>query len=286
MSNFKKLTLVGIIAAGVGSLMGCFPSQTDPSGNAGSTTIGMRVAVPKMATVTAKTSVISLNKLLITLTSNAGDTIRDTITSSTFPALNTSVGTNQTVAKYYTLKSLRTWKLVAQTRDLKDSVIHKDSATTGVLLMGDTTIISLSMSSKYVMYQANFINIPDSLQSISSGQKVAVHIYELRMDIDSITRADTTHVYFTGSQNLYYDYVHLGPRLVELYMFGHLEGGVDGLLFRGSVSITPGGSDSTVTDTLEYVGPSGVNGTGFAVVTIGKVVRITINGITPIPVLQ
>jgi hypothetical protein len=47
MLNLKKLTGVGIIAAGLISLMGCFPGQNEQSGNGGSTTIGVRVAFPR-----------------------------------------------------------------------------------------------------------------------------------------------------------------------------------------------------------------------------------------------
>ena len=141
MQNLKKLTGVGIIAAGLISLMGCFPGQNEQAGNGGSTTIGVRVGIPQEV-VMAKTSVISLNKLILVLTSNVGDTIRDTITSGTIPALCSSVASNQTVGKYYSLRALRKWMLHATTKDANNIVIHDSStALSPTLLVGDTAYL-------------------------------------------------------------------------------------------------------------------------------------------------
>ena len=288
--NLKKLTGVGIITAGLISIMGCFPGQNEQAGNGGTSTIGMRVGIPQEV-VLAKTSVISLNKLIVVLTSNVGDTIRDTITSSTTPTLNTSVAVNQTVAKNYSVKALRSWKLHATTKDANNIVIHDStSAFSPVLLVGDTAHLSLSMNAKYAMYFADF-NLPDSLSSATAGTvKQKVYFSELVFNVDGSAVRDSSAAYFPAPavSVLEYDYVTVGNHVIKLFAYGHLSGSVTNvLLYKDSTSINPGTNDSTVARTLTYVGPGVVNGAIDSVkVTIGRVATITINGTAPGQVIQ
>jgi hypothetical protein len=255
----------------------------------GSSTIGVRVSIPHQV-VMMKTSVISLNKLIIVLTSDVGDTIRDTITSSTIPALSSSVASNQTVGKYYSVRALRKWMLHATTRDANNIIIHDSStALSPTLLVGDTGYLSLSMNAKYLMYRADF-NLPDSLSSATAGAvKQKVYFSRLVLNIDDSNVRDSSMTYFPapGVSTLAYDYVTVGEHAIKLYAYGHLQGGVDGLLYKDSTSINPGTSDSTVNRMLTYGGPSGINGAiGNVAVTISRVTIITINGNPPIQVIQ
>ena len=168
-STLKNLGMTALLAAGL-NFVGCMEQSSSAPAikNDQGTAIKMRVGMDPVVTL-AKSNTISLSKLIIVLTSNTSDTIRDTITSSTTPSLSATSTSAQTIAKDYTLKPLRTWKLVATTMDTKDSVIHQDSATTTVLYAADTAFISLSLSSHFSMYDAKFLTLPDSINSSVVG---------------------------------------------------------------------------------------------------------------------
>src|SRR6185295_19550590 len=169
-SNIKQIATLALLAAGL-NLVGCMESSSSPSAPANGSApaaLHIRVGVDPVHNL-AKTATISLSKLIVVLTSSAQDTIRDTITTSTSPALSATSTTAQTITKDYTLKPLRTWKVVALTKDLKDSVIHSDSATTPTLNVADTANVTLTLSSKFSMYDAKFLSIPDSISSATAG---------------------------------------------------------------------------------------------------------------------
>jgi len=283
-SSLKKTIFAGALAAGL-TLTGCFFEQ-GPSQDGQKSVVGVRVAVPKGYSDLAKASTITLSKMYITLISDVTvpDTIRDTITPSTIPALQTSTASNQTVAKYYTVKPLRKWKLLATTIDANNQVIH-DSATgfSPTLYIGDTATLNLSMNAKFEMYRANFNNLPDSLSSSTAGTvKQKVWFHRLTMNIDGTNRADSSKSWFSGSPQLAYDYVPVGTHTVVLTAYGRLDTTkADVLLYNDTASITVGpGVDTTITRPLVYRGPGagGVNGgTGAVSVTIGKVGIVVIN---------
>ena len=145
------------------------------------------------------------------------------------------------------------------------------------------------MNARYVMYQADF-NLPDSLGSATAGTvKQKVYFSRLVFSVDGSNVRDSSMAYFPapGVSILEYDYVTVGNHAIKLYAYGHLQGGVDGLLYRDSTSINPGTNDSTIARTLTYVGPGVVNGAIDSVkVTIGRVATITINGTAPGQVIQ
>jgi hypothetical protein len=281
--SIKRVGIALAMSAAMAFFAGCFESETtSPSSNAsGSAVLGVRVALPSQAALT-KSSVISLNKLILVLTSSSNDTIRDTITSGTIPALSSSVLANQTVGKYYALKPLRSWKLVAKTLDLNSMVIHSDSVTvSSVIRAGDTTLISLNMSAKFVMYQANFI-LPDSIGSSDTSvhAKQKINFDRLVLQVDGVNVADSTRTYFPIAptlSTLTYDYVPVGLHTVKMLAYGNLGSGPSQLLYKDSTVVNPG-TDTTATRTLVYVGPNGNTATGQASVTIGKVNTIIFNG--------
>jgi hypothetical protein len=281
--SFKRAGLFLAITAALAFLAGCFESETtSPSSNtSGSAVLGVRVGIPSQSAL-SKGSVISLNKLILVLTSSSSDTIRDTITSLTIPALSSSVLANQTVGKYYALKPLRSWKLVATTKDARDSIIHRDSVTVAsVIRAGDTTLIALSMNAKFVMYQANFI-LPDSIGSSDTSvhAKQKINFDRLVLQVDGVNVADSTRTYFPIAptlSTLTYDYVPVGLHTVKMLAYGNLGTGPSQLLYKDSTVVNPG-TDTTATRTLVYVGPNGNTATGHASVTIGKVNTIIFNG--------
>ena len=235
----------------------------------------------------AKTTTISLNKLIIVLTSSTQDTLRDTITTSTTPALSATSTTAQTITKNYTLKPLRTWKVIATTKDLKDSVIHRDSATTPALTAADTANVTLTLSSKFSMYDAKFLTIPNSISSSVSGTtKQVLHLNRLVLVVDGVTKVDSTvspGPYFTALATaiLSYDYVTVGSHTIQLLAYGPMYSwNTANPLYSGSVVInSTAGNDATQALTLAWVGPT--TGTGHIAATIGKVGKVTVNGTLP-----
>jgi photosystem II stability/assembly factor-like uncharacterized protein len=213
--NIGKLKMSAAFLAAAFVFAGCFQ---DPMSSApvrpveGDVHLQLHMAVSGVDKL-AKGNAITLNKLIITLTSNAtpADTVRDTIMAGTY-GLGTNAAVDQPpISKNYTLKSLRTWKVVAVVRDTRDSLIHHDSATTPTLYSADTAAVSLNLSSRYAMYEAKFQNIPDSINSASGGLKQKLNLKRLVLKIDGVAVMDSTIPvgYFTALQThtLSYDYV-------------------------------------------------------------------------------
>jgi hypothetical protein len=238
----------------------------------------------------AKSSLIQLKKLIVVLTSNTNDTIRDTLTSGTVPAISITATTAQTVTLNFNLKPLRTWKLIATTKDNLDTVIHIDTVITPVLNDGDTAHISMALTSRFSMYQAQ-LAIPDSISSSVVGtSKQVVNINRLVMIIDGSVKKDSTvspGPYYTKLANavLNYDYVPVGTHTIQLLAYGPMFGwNVSNALYTSNsktISNVIAGQDSTVAtpDTLFWTGPTTF--TGPIIATIGKVGKVIVNGTLP-----
>jgi hypothetical protein len=292
MFNFKKITALGpiaLIAVGL-NFVGCMDQTSAPSAQDDNTqpvVMSVRVALDPVNSL-AKASLISLKALILQFSSNTGDTLRDTITTTTTPNISATATSPQTVSKNYTLKPLRTWKVIAKTWDLNDSIIHIDTVTTGVLNDGDTAHVSLSLSSRFSMYQAQFM-IPDSISSSVAGTvKQVVNINRLVLMIDSVVKKDTTvspGPYYTKLVNavIGYDYVPVGNHTVQLLAYGPMYSWniADPLYSSASIPINNvlAGSDSTTAITLAWKGPT--TGVGSITATIGKVGKVTINATLP-----
>ena len=287
MFNVKKIAALGLMAVGM-TFVGCMEqtgSTTATSGDAQPVTMSIRVGLDPVNSL-AKASLITLKKLIIVLNLNTGDTIRDTITTSTTPAISGTSTSPQTISKNYTLKPLRIWTITATTKDLLDTVIHTASVSTGTPINdGDTAHVNLTLSSRFSMYQAQFL-IPDSISSSVVGTvKQVVNINRLVLMIDGVSKKDSTvspGPYYTKLVNavIGYDYVPVGNHTVQLLAYGPMYAwNVATPLYTSSV--TPinnvlAGSDSTTAITLAWTGPT--TNTGAMSATIGKVGKVTING--------
>jgi hypothetical protein len=280
-----KAGFVGLLGAVI--LAGCFSSQAPVAGTTGDeVAIRVRMGVGSVAAL-GKTNVIKLNKLIIVYTSSANDTIRDTITSSTSPALDSVSTTGQTVTKNRTLTALRTWKIKVTSRDRLDTVIHIDSATIPAMYAGDTAVVNLNMSSRFAMYEARFLTLPDSIQSsVPSQPKQKLRINRLVLKIDGVTVRDSTATvrpYFDSAttHTLAYDYVLTGSRSVQMLAYGPMNSwNVTLPLYTGSTTIDVGaGIDSTVAFNLSWTGPT--TGVGSLNAQLGRVGKVIINGTLP-----
>lgn len=225
--------------------------------------------------VLSKAAAIDLRKVLFTLTSSAGETVLDSSVVS---------GNEQVVLnKVWTLKPLRTWTITARSLDAKDSVIHLGSTNSFFVKPADTVSVSLSLVSRFTMYEARFQALPDSISSTASGTgKDKVNLSRLTLKIDGVTRADSLKAtYFPGSQTvaLYYDYITTGSHTVVLEATGKLNS-FEGVLYRGTTSFNvAAGADETRAVTLDWVGPT--TGSGNLTVTLGRVGKVLVNGTLP-----
>jgi photosystem II stability/assembly factor-like uncharacterized protein len=219
MRLFQK-QIPGALALAASLLVsGCFESGRtsgpDPVDPGDQVTLNIRMGVGSVSAL-GKSSIITLNKLVVVISSNANDTIRDTITASTSPALNPVSTTGQNISKSYTLKALRTWKILAISRDTRDSVIHRDSATVPALYAGYTASVNLNLASRYSMYEARFLSLPDSIESSTPAMpKQKLNINRLVLKVDGVIVRDSTATpgpYFAPStiHTLAYDYVSIG----------------------------------------------------------------------------
>jgi hypothetical protein len=211
----------------------------------------------------SKASAISLSKLVVTLTSNAtpADTVRDTILAGD-QGFSSTATSNQTVSKEYTLKALRTWKIVAKTLDSKDSVVHTKTDSVVNLLAGEERAKSLSLSPRFVMYKAAF-TFPDSLASTTGPGKQKMNVTRLIMKVDGITVVDSSAAFASATAySIGYDYVPVNiGTTVELSVVGNLDGWArvtDTTLYsKTDIAVTAQGPgvDGTHSVTLPYVGP-------------------------------
>jgi hypothetical protein len=245
-------------------------SQPSAPGNVNASVILGKVGVLH------KTSVISLTKLVLSAVSSA--TPQDTVTDTVSVTGNDAV----TVTRSLTLKPLRNWVISAKTLDLKDSVIHSGSTVSFYVRPADTTAVSLNLSSRFAMYQANFNALPDSISSSTPGTgKDKLNLNRVVLRIDGVIKADSLLAsgYFTAGQNVnvYFDYITPGSHTVSLEAYGDLHT-YSGLLYSGSSTFTvAAGNDDTRSLSLGWVGPT--TGTGALTVTLGKVGTVIVNGV-------
>ncbi len=209
--------------------------RPDPAAAAGnpdnlqpSAVVQSTVVLGKAGTL-SKTSAINLTKLILTAVSSAtpADTVRDTSTVSG----NAQV----TVTRSLTLKPLRTWTVSAVSKDAKDSVIHTGSSIGFFVNPADTAAVTLNLTSRFAMYQADFNTLPDSISSSLPGTgKDKLNLNRVVLKVDGVIKADSLLAsgYFSGSQsvNVYFDYVTPGSHTVTLGKVGKvtINGGLPG----------------------------------------------------------
>jgi hypothetical protein len=286
---FNKIAVLAVVFA----FIGC--EQTDLTYFRPHTFMKVRVGLVGVDTTlvagkvsaSAKTSTIALARLILKFTSNANDTISDTITTHTIPWINPSTDSLQVITKDYPLLPYRWWKVVGMTWDVNDSLINKDSTVTPVLHEGDTVNVYLNLSSRYNIFQIKIMSIPDSVTSISSGKSVPLCLNRFVFKIDSLSKVDTsTPGCFTAPLAFEYDYVTTKTHTFELLAYGPFAGwDLTKPLYDGSTTFTVvSGKDTTTDLILNWVGPVGTS-TESIFVKIGKVNKITVNGVIPVIVL-
>lgn len=219
--NIGKVKMSATFLAAAFAFVGCFQDPMSASnprrpGADEDVQLQLHMAVSGVDKL-GKSSAISLSKMVVVLTSNATprDTVRDTIVAGT-NGMVTSPVNDQNISKNYALKSLRTWKVVATVLDTRGYTIHADSATTPTLYSADTAAVSLNLTSRYAMYEAKFLNIPDSINSASGTFKQKLNLKRLVLKVDGVAVVDSTipSGYFAAGSTpvLAYDYVLTGTK--------------------------------------------------------------------------
>ena len=260
-------------------LINCGKNPTSPTSEGGSKsetfgTVRSTVLLGKVG-VLHKGSSISLQKLILTAVSGAttADTVRDTSTVSGSDAV--------TVTRSLTLKPLRQWVIHARTMDSKDSIIHAGATSSFFVKPSDTVGVSLNLTSRFAMYQANFNSLPDSISSSAPGTGTdKLNLNRVVLKIDGQVKDDSVVVagFFNGGQNVsvFFDYITPGSHTITLEAYGILHT-YAGILYSGSSTFSvAAGVDDTKTITLGWVGPS--TGTGKLTIVIGKVGKVIVNG--------
>jgi hypothetical protein len=298
MKTLNKIAALGLMVVGM-TFVGCMENTTPTStsnSDAAAPVIQLKVGLDAVQSL-GKGSLITLKKLIVVIGSTTTpDTIRDTITATTTPSLNTvsTLTGGQTINLVFPgMKPLRNYNVTATVKDNNDSVTHTMTRSIGILYDGDTALVNLSMSSRFTMYKASLL-MPDSISSSVVGTfKEVINIKRLVMQIDGVNAKDTTDqtsTYYTPKVNAVIndDYVPVGSHTVVLEAFGPMVGpdsswNIANPLYKSN-SITlnvAAGSDSTfaTNDTLIWQGPT--TSTGNITAVIGKVGTVTINGLLP-----
>lgn len=266
--------MAGAAMLGAFALGGCFMTDSgsksaDVGPNANLVvSVGMKDVNNLSKSGLGKTSAITLDKLVITLTSSIAtdEVIRDTLTAHPDSMFKPDAHVQQSVLKNYAVKPLRNWTVEVKTVDVNGKTIHSDSLTQEGLQIGETRAFQLNLAPKFVVYAAKFV-LPDSIGSadVNVTAKQKLNIKRFMMVVDGDTVRDTTSMpgYFAAapdSHKVIWDYVPNDsmPHSVELYVFTDSLGGMgtwnpDLPLFADTIVVT--NVDSTYAPELPYTGP-------------------------------
>jgi photosystem II stability/assembly factor-like uncharacterized protein len=284
--NMRRALSAVLVLAAI-ALLGCWQTEPSSEGYSGPVPVKLSVSIGKVDGLQAglgKSSAISLQKLILLFASSTQDTIRDTLTASTTPALSATATSSQNLSKVYALTALRSWKVIATVKDARDSIIHRDSVTTAVLQTVDTISIPMTLTTRFVMYTATF-NIPDSIVSVSgTGLKDILRINRLVLKVDGVTKVDSTKPsYFTANtiSSITFDYVTTGSHSIQLLAYGpmHYWDSTQALYSGSTTMDVSAGRDTAVSFNLTWQGPNtGVKGIA---VTLSKAGSVTSSNALP-----
>jgi hypothetical protein len=194
VKSVKSIIAVGCIGVAL-SLSACLNDSGSSRSSDGEAHLLVVAGVKDVNKVKGlgKASVISLKKLVITLkSSDSTDAVRrDTVLADTGSSFVSSATSDQSFSRSYAIKPLRNWTIVVKTLDANDSVIHYDSTVASNLLVAETRPVTLNLSSRYVMYEAQF-TVPDSLHFQTAGVVENLLVKRVVMLVDGVIVKDTS----------------------------------------------------------------------------------------------
>lgn len=272
---------LGLAVLGAIAFTGCMSEGANPGAADGEAT-GTVVVRAKTGNVSSlskpglgKTSVITLDSLIVTAISNAStpDTVKVLLAVGD-SGLSSDVSDDQDVNIVLPLRALRTWYISAVTKDVNDSTIHSGADTVENLLAGTVRNADLTVDPLFSMYKASF-TFPDSIYSPTGlfGQQVNISKIEIALDGDVVADEETAFEPDT-SYELTYDYVTGEMDSVTLNVYGNLDGAdapwdEESLLYTNTVAIDELSTETTNNVSLTWEGPAG--GVTDLTVEIGEV---------------
>jgi hypothetical protein len=220
-----------------------------------------------LGTVLAKTSALSLKKMIVTLTSNLSSdmSIRDTILAGT-PGFGAGAVSGRVLLKTYALKPLRTWLAFVQISDTRDSLVYSGSVAVANLLAGQTRAANLNLISRFAPYNGQIL-----FPGIVGGGAYPVTYSVKARRIVLVVAGDTVREmiapnggYFASTpvaHVLEYDYLRTGVQnTMSMHIYGHAHPPASSSLgpvvqlFSASYNYLPTGGAHT--PQLSWVGPS------------------------------
>lgn len=292
--KFLKISaLVGVVALAA-TASGCL-NDSGARANPGSDAklvVTTRVKDVNKVNGLGKAATISLKKLIITLTPN--DTAlavrRDTVLADTGASFGSTATSDQQFTRDYSVNPLRNWTIVVKTLDAKDSVIHYDSTTADSLFAGETRAVELNLSSRYVMYEAQF-SLPDSVNFTLSSFKQPLKVKRAVLRVDGVIVADSTRSPrfepsippSTTVHAIRFDYIRVNRTpTVKVEFYGTIGSyPTDTLLFVSEFDdVSPSDPNPPASQPV-YVGPDAATlgnvATAGLVINIGKVGTVVFN---------
>jgi len=227
--------------------------------------------------------------------SDAGEPVRrDTILAndSANSQFTTDATDNQTVTRNYRVTPLRSWTVTVKTLDAKDSVIHTKTVVASNLLVGETRPLTVSLTSRFVMYEAKF-KLPDSLTfTLLDTLKQVLSVRRMVMIVDGDTVIDslrsTRFSHDPTIHSIYFDYIDVNDTPdVKIECFGSVGGDTTSIkLFEYLFEDVDPTNETPTVAQAEYKGPGaaqlGAN-TGLTI-NIGKVGTVVFQPQIPVNV--
>jgi hypothetical protein len=202
-----------------------------------------RLAVEIAPAPTAKTAALRLREMTVTLVSDAGDTLRDTITDagsrlSTFPARLNAPDGFQIIHPVYALDPAKSWSVSVKTFDGRDSVVHAGSVRAGTLTVGALRNVRMNLRARFAGYEA-VIALP--AEAVQRGDRIG----RVEATVDGATSC-TTETLGADSAKLTCDDLPVGRRAVTLSVYGSsVQAPATRLLYKGAADVDIAGGDAS-----------------------------------------
>jgi hypothetical protein len=273
----ENLPLAMILVSGF-FLTGCMVGAEEPDQDPATVVVETRLpaggAAPK--------------RLEVTLTSNQGDVLSDTVTPrgslrSIAPTALDPRGRGQVVTTEYRLAPNRKWNVAVRVLDANDSVCMAETGVIGALRAFDRRTAVLALEARYATLPATF-----ALPAAHDGK--ALRITRLQLLVDGRVVRDTMApgkgFAADAAVALTDDYVLPGERRVTYLAYGRIEGETEvRLLYRGETAVKAalGKQAEGQAVAMEWVGGTAADeyDTATFTVTIGKVGTAVIHAYIP-----
>ena len=282
----KEVTTYTIIASGPGGIdtatftLAVVDTSTTPRPGPDPVLSGIALSVTLTPTAAPlslpvdfleKPAAISLDRMIVTFSSNLNDTIRDTIRAGTQGFRSDGTATQIFEKLYGTLPPLRWWNVSVQTRDVQGVAVYAGSGGPFAGGLGELVPVALTLSPRFVPYRAAFTFADTIGFSGISPVRGRVNVTRIVLVVSGDTVRDTTAP--IGSRfaplpaitTLEYDYLSPGfSHPMALYLYGNVSYAASGsyLLYSATFNHTP--TALTHSPALTWVGPQpAMGGPGF-----------------------